>query len=114
MEGTRDICSCCETGNCESPAQSRRLSPLERWPGRRFRRHDAKGEVPVGTEGTPRAVGQTRLIAASSPGKEAEADVVIGPVLLSRVPDAVREQQEGGHGESLLAPAPWHGPGDET
>lgn len=53
VEGTRDICSCCETGNCESPALSRRLNPLERWPGRRFRRHDANGKVPTGMEGTP-------------------------------------------------------------
>ncbi|XP_074011851.1 zona pellucida sperm-binding protein 3-like [Numenius arquata] len=73
VEGTRDICSCCEMGNCESPALSRRLSPLDRWPSRRFRRHDAKG-------------------------KEAEADVVIGPVLLSRDPSAVGQQQEGGQG----------------
>ncbi|NXF35990.1 ZP3 protein, partial [Nyctibius bracteatus] len=73
VEGTRDICSCCETGNCESPALSRRLNPLERWPSRRFRRHDANG-------------------------KEAEADVVIGPVLLSRDAGAVGERQEGGQG----------------
>ncbi|XP_030354325.1 zona pellucida sperm-binding protein 3-like [Strigops habroptila] len=79
VEGTRDICSCCETGNCESPALSRRLNPLERWPGRRFRRQDAEG-------------------------KEAEADVVLGPVLLSRVPGAVREQQEGDHGEVTVEP----------
>ncbi|KAK4820768.1 hypothetical protein QYF61_006108 [Mycteria americana] len=76
VEGTRDICSCCETGNCESPALSRRLNPLDRWPGRRFRRHDANG-------------------------KEAEADVVIGPVLLSRDPGAVGERQEGGQAPAL-------------
>ncbi|NXJ32887.1 ZP3 protein, partial [Ciconia maguari] len=79
VEGTRDICSCCETGNCESPALSRRLNPLDRWPGRRFRRHDANG-------------------------KEAEADVVIGPVLLSRDPGAVGEQQEGGQGGVMAVP----------
>ncbi|NXN94552.1 ZP3 protein, partial [Rhinopomastus cyanomelas] len=73
VEGSRDICSCCETGNCESPALSRRLNPLERWPSRRFRRHDADG-------------------------KEAEADVVIGPVLLSSALGAAGEQQEGGQG----------------
>ncbi|CAM9400016.1 unnamed protein product [Bubo scandiacus] len=79
VEGTRDICSCCETGNCESPALSRRLNPLERWPGRRFRRHDADG-------------------------KEAEADVVIGPVLLSRDLGAVGEQQERGQGGVTAVP----------
>ncbi|XP_075362733.1 zona pellucida sperm-binding protein 3-like [Mycteria americana] len=79
VEGTRDICSCCETGNCESPALSRRLNPLDRWPGRRFRRHDANG-------------------------KEAEADVVIGPVLLSRDPGAVGERQEGGQGGVMAVP----------
>ncbi|XP_054692811.1 zona pellucida sperm-binding protein 3-like isoform X1 [Grus americana] len=80
VEGTRDICSCCEMGNCESPALSRRLNPLEQWPGRRFRRHDANG-------------------------KEAEADVVIGPVLLSRDPGAVGERQEGGQGGVTAVPA---------
>ncbi|NXC17855.1 ZP3 protein, partial [Corythaeola cristata] len=74
VEGTRDICSCCETGNCESPTLSRGFNPPERWPGRRFRRHDAEG-------------------------KEAEGDVVIGPVLLSRDPGATGERQEGGEGE---------------
>lgn len=52
VEGTRDICSCCEMGNCESSAFSRRLNPLDRWPSRRFRRHDANGKVPMGTQGT--------------------------------------------------------------
>lgn len=48
VEGTRDICSCCEMGNCESPALSRRLNPLDRWPSRRFRRHTTDGKVPAG------------------------------------------------------------------
>ncbi|NXF10070.1 ZP3 protein, partial [Smithornis capensis] len=71
VEGTRDICSCCEMGNCGSSALSRSLNALERWPGRRFRRHDTK---------------------------EVEADVVIGPVLLSRDPGAGGQRQEGGQG----------------
>uniref|UniRef100_A0A8B9EBT0 Zona pellucida sperm-binding protein 3 n=1 Tax=Anser cygnoides TaxID=8845 RepID=A0A8B9EBT0_ANSCY len=79
VEGTRDICSCCETGNCEPPALSRRLNPLERWPGRRFRRDAPEG-------------------------KEIEADVVIGPVLLSADPGAVGEQREGGKGAAVTAP----------
>ncbi|NXX98181.1 ZP3 protein, partial [Centropus bengalensis] len=103
VEGTRDICSCCETGNCESPMLSRRLNPLERWPGRRFRRHDASGEVPRGMEGATWFVGRARFTAPSSPGKVSEADVVIGPVLLSRDPAIVGEQQEGRQGESLPA-----------
>lgn len=47
VEGTRDICSCCETGNCEPPALSRRLNPMERWPGRRFRRDAPEGKALV-------------------------------------------------------------------
>ncbi|NXM65694.1 ZP3 protein, partial [Serilophus lunatus] len=70
VEGTRDICSCCEMGNCGS----RSLNALERWPGRRFRRRDTKGQ-------------------------EAEADVVIGPVLLSRELGAGGQRQDGAQGE---------------
>uniref|UniRef100_A0A8B9V3V8 Zona pellucida sperm-binding protein 3 n=1 Tax=Anas zonorhyncha TaxID=75864 RepID=A0A8B9V3V8_9AVES len=81
VEGTRDICSCCETGNCEPPALSRRLNPMERWPGRRFRRDAPEG-------------------------KEIEADVVIGPVLLSADPGAIGEQREGGDGKCQPARAP--------
>uniref|UniRef100_A0A8D0GW86 Zona pellucida sperm-binding protein 3 n=1 Tax=Sphenodon punctatus TaxID=8508 RepID=A0A8D0GW86_SPHPU len=34
VEGTRDICSCCESGNCVvSGGQSRRVNPMERWRG---------------------------------------------------------------------------------
>ncbi|NWI96506.1 ZP3 protein, partial [Pitta sordida] len=73
VEGTRDICGCCEAGNCGSSALSRSLHPMERWPGRRFRRHDPEG-------------------------KEAEADVVIGPVLLSGEPGAGGQRQEGAQG----------------
>ncbi|NXX40324.1 ZP3 protein, partial [Tricholaema leucomelas] len=76
VEGTRDICSCCEMGNCESSAFSRTLNHLEQWPSRRFRRHEAK---------------------------EAEADVVIGPVLLSRDLGTTGEQQEGAQGGATAA-----------
>uniref|UniRef100_A0A8C3CHS5 Zona pellucida sperm-binding protein 3 n=1 Tax=Cairina moschata TaxID=8855 RepID=A0A8C3CHS5_CAIMO len=39
VEGTGDICSCCETGNCALyGGYSRRNNPLARWPGRRLRR----------------------------------------------------------------------------
>uniref|UniRef100_A0A8C3SQQ4 Zona pellucida sperm-binding protein 3 n=1 Tax=Chelydra serpentina TaxID=8475 RepID=A0A8C3SQQ4_CHESE len=39
VEGTRQICSCCETGNCGLVGgQSRRVNPLDRWSGRRFQR----------------------------------------------------------------------------
>ncbi|CAM5144601.1 unnamed protein product, partial [Eretmochelys imbricata] len=38
VEGTRDICRCCETGNCGLAGQSRRVNPLDRWSGRRFQR----------------------------------------------------------------------------
>eukprot|EP00076_Gallus_gallus_P044017 XP_025009555.1 zona pellucida sperm-binding protein 3 isoform X1 [Gallus gallus] len=51
VEGSRDVCNCCETGNCEPPALSRRLNPMERWQSRRFRR-DA-GKVPRWGWGDP-------------------------------------------------------------
>uniref|UniRef100_A0A8C6JQZ2 Zona pellucida sperm-binding protein 3 n=1 Tax=Melopsittacus undulatus TaxID=13146 RepID=A0A8C6JQZ2_MELUD len=39
VEGTGDICSCCETGNCPLyGGYSRRPNPAARWPGRRLRR----------------------------------------------------------------------------
>ncbi|XP_006273224.3 zona pellucida sperm-binding protein 3 [Alligator mississippiensis] len=38
VEGTRDICSCCETGSCRLLGHSRRVNPSSRWPGRQFRR----------------------------------------------------------------------------
>uniref|UniRef100_A0A8B9NQD5 Zona pellucida sperm-binding protein 3 n=1 Tax=Apteryx owenii TaxID=8824 RepID=A0A8B9NQD5_APTOW len=39
VEGTGDICSCCETGHCHlHGGYSRRTNPLARWPGRRLRR----------------------------------------------------------------------------
>uniref|UniRef100_A0A8C4WLK1 Zona pellucida sperm-binding protein 3 n=1 Tax=Gopherus evgoodei TaxID=1825980 RepID=A0A8C4WLK1_9SAUR len=38
VEGTRDICRCCETGNCGLAGQSGRVRPLDRWPGRHFQR----------------------------------------------------------------------------
>ncbi|NXJ15506.1 ZP3 protein, partial [Odontophorus gujanensis] len=100
VEGSRDVCSCCETGNCEPPALSRRLNPTERWHGRRFRR-DA-GKVPLGL----RRPGQegARLTAPSFSGKEVAADVVIGPVLLSADPGAVGQQQEGGDGAAVTVP----------
>ncbi|KAM6119358.1 LOW QUALITY PROTEIN: zona pellucida sperm-binding protein 3-like [Pterocles gutturalis] len=103
VEGTRDICSCCETGNCESPALLRRLNFTERWPSRRFRRHDANGKVPTGTEGTPRDCRVSLAHHYFLPREEAEADVVIGPVLLSRDAGIVGERQEGGDGDGVTA-----------
>ncbi|NXA33136.1 ZP3 protein, partial [Eudromia elegans] len=38
LEGSGDICGCCESGSCEPAALSRRLGRLDRWPSRRFRR----------------------------------------------------------------------------
>ncbi|XP_039347722.1 zona pellucida sperm-binding protein 3-like isoform X2 [Mauremys reevesii] len=63
VEGTRDICRCCETGNCGLAGQSGRVRPLDRWPGRRFQRDVASrhGDPLVG---------------------EAEADVVVGPLVI--------------------------------
>uniref|UniRef100_A0A8B9TN77 Zona pellucida sperm-binding protein 3 n=1 Tax=Anas platyrhynchos TaxID=8839 RepID=A0A8B9TN77_ANAPL len=53
VEGTGDICSCCETGNCALyGGYSRRNNPLARWPGRRLRRdissRQAEAEVSLG------------------------------------------------------------------
>ncbi|XP_038002903.1 zona pellucida sperm-binding protein 3-like [Motacilla alba alba] len=65
VEGTRDICSCCELGNCGQ----RGPRPAEPWNGHRYRRHDGDGAT-------------------------SEADVVIGPVLLS---SAQHGQRPEGH-----------------
>ncbi|NXD60481.1 ZP3 protein, partial [Corvus moneduloides] len=35
VEGTRDICSCCELGNCGSAALARSVRPAENWSGHR-------------------------------------------------------------------------------
>ncbi|XP_005051654.1 PREDICTED: zona pellucida sperm-binding protein 3 [Ficedula albicollis] len=66
VEGTRDICSCCELGNC---GRGRSLRPPEPWNGHRYRRHD---------------------------GATSEADVVIGPVLLSSDPQGQRPESRPG------------------
>uniref|UniRef100_A0A8C0IZ30 Zona pellucida sperm-binding protein 3 n=1 Tax=Chelonoidis abingdonii TaxID=106734 RepID=A0A8C0IZ30_CHEAB len=40
VEGTRNICRCCETGNCGLLGRhSRRAKSLNRWPGEHFQRH---------------------------------------------------------------------------
>ncbi|NWX87411.1 ZP3 protein, partial [Nothoprocta pentlandii] len=86
VEGSRDICSCCETGGCETAALSRRLNHLDRWPSRRFRR-----DAPAAGGRSPRDPrGQVGLVPSPGPptapsfsGKEVEADVVIGPVFLT-------------------------------
>ncbi|KAF4804583.1 Zona pellucida sperm-binding protein 3 [Turdus rufiventris] len=69
VEGTRDICSCCELGNCGSPALTRSQRPPEPWNGHRYRRHD---------------------------GATSEADVVIGPVLLSSDLQGQRPESHAG------------------
>ncbi|XP_067390814.1 zona pellucida sperm-binding protein 3-like [Emydura macquarii macquarii] len=62
VEGTRDICRCCETGNCGLPGgESGRVSLLDRWPGRRFQREVASEQ-------------------GDSSAKE--ADVVVGPLII--------------------------------
>ncbi|KAI6077968.1 Zona pellucida sperm-binding protein 3-like protein [Aix galericulata] len=63
VEGTGDICSCCETGNCALyGGYSRRNNPLARWPGRRLRR-----DISSRQGGSSRA---------------AEAEVSLGPLLI--------------------------------
>uniref|UniRef100_A0A8D2IU67 Zona pellucida sperm-binding protein 3 n=1 Tax=Varanus komodoensis TaxID=61221 RepID=A0A8D2IU67_VARKO len=42
VEGTQDICACCETGNCDLPDQSRSVNTWDRWlTGRRLGRDAA-------------------------------------------------------------------------
>ncbi|XP_061205934.1 zona pellucida sperm-binding protein 3-like [Neopsephotus bourkii] len=61
VEGTGDICSCCETGNCPLyGGYSRRPNPAARWPGRRLRRD----------------------LASKQGGSLAEAEVSVGPLLI--------------------------------
>ncbi|XP_068000493.1 zona pellucida sperm-binding protein 3-like [Melanerpes formicivorus] len=63
VEGTGDICSCCETNNCPLPGgYSQRVSPPARWPARRVRREPpAKQGDSSGT---------------------AEAEVSVGPLII--------------------------------
>uniref|UniRef100_K7FTL1 Zona pellucida sperm-binding protein 3 n=1 Tax=Pelodiscus sinensis TaxID=13735 RepID=K7FTL1_PELSI len=50
VEGTRNICRCCETGNCGLLGrQTRRAKPSKRWPGSPSRREaEAEADVMVG------------------------------------------------------------------
>ncbi|NXD12870.1 ZP3 protein, partial [Nothocercus nigrocapillus] len=59
VEGTRDICSCCEVRNCGSAARSRRLHGASQRQGGRFRRE-----------------------LSSQPDPLKEADVMVGPLLV--------------------------------
>ncbi|CAM2099283.1 unnamed protein product [Caretta caretta] len=85
VEGTRDICRCCETGNCGLAGQSRRVNPLDRWSGRRFQRDVASRH------------GDSSL-------REAEADVVVGPLFITDAywgsRNLVEEQMEVGKAAS--------------
>ncbi|NWH91672.1 ZP3 protein, partial [Aegithalos caudatus] len=74
VEGTRDICSCCELGNCGSAAMARSMRPPEPWDSHRYRRQAATSE----------------------------ADVVIGPVLLS---SDQQGQRPPSHQGAVTAPA---------
>ncbi|XP_061302393.1 zona pellucida sperm-binding protein 3-like [Pezoporus flaviventris] len=61
VEGTGDICSCCETGNCPLyGGYSQRPNPAARWPGRRLRRD----------------------LSSKQGGSSAEAEVSVGPLLI--------------------------------
>ncbi|XP_074456525.1 zona pellucida sperm-binding protein 3-like [Larus michahellis] len=63
VEGTGDICSCCETGNCPPyGGSSRRINPPSRWLGRRLKRG-----IPSSRGGSSRA---------------AEAEVSLGPLVI--------------------------------
>ncbi|XP_051484370.1 zona pellucida sperm-binding protein 3 [Apus apus] len=63
VEGTGDICSCCETGSCPLyGGYSQRINPPARRPGRRLRR-----DLPSKQGGSPKA---------------AEAEVSLGPLFI--------------------------------
>ncbi|KAM9223842.1 zona pellucida sperm-binding protein 3-like [Leptosomus discolor] len=64
VEGTGDICSCCETGNCPLyGGYSRRINPLARWPGRRLKRDTSSRQGAA--EGLPMLVQVAMLTAAT-------------------------------------------------
>ncbi|XP_030434503.1 zona pellucida sperm-binding protein 3-like [Gopherus evgoodei] len=85
VEGTRDICRCCETGNCGLAGQSRRVRPLDRWPRRRFQRDVTSRH-------------------GDSSVRETEADVVVGPLFITYAyqgsRNLVEEQTEVGKAAS--------------
>uniref|UniRef100_A0A8C8E9M3 Zona pellucida sperm-binding protein 3 n=1 Tax=Otus sunia TaxID=257818 RepID=A0A8C8E9M3_9STRI len=88
VEGTGDICSCCETGNCPLyGGYSRRTNPLARWPGRRLKRDiSSKQVVPVLMHHPP---------GKPSPGvvtssREATNEPVVGPKIWSVVATSKR------------------------
>ncbi|XP_067161520.1 zona pellucida sperm-binding protein 3-like [Apteryx mantelli] len=60
VEGTRDVCSCCEVGSCGLAGHSRRLHAASRRQGGRFRRELSSQPDPL----------------------VKEADVVVGPLLI--------------------------------
>uniref|UniRef100_A0A8C0IZA8 Zona pellucida sperm-binding protein 3 n=1 Tax=Chelonoidis abingdonii TaxID=106734 RepID=A0A8C0IZA8_CHEAB len=94
VEGTRDICRCCETGNCGLAGQSGGVRPLDRWPRRRFQRDVASrhgrfcGIVhPNGMdEINLTCIGALVVLPFPNTGdplvREAEADVVVGPLVI--------------------------------
>ncbi|XP_044306425.1 zona pellucida sperm-binding protein 3 [Varanus komodoensis] len=62
VEGTQDICACCETGNCDLPDQSRSVNTWDRWlTGRRLGRDAA---------------------AKQDKTKDVETDVMLGPIFI--------------------------------
>ncbi|KAM9124576.1 zona pellucida sperm-binding protein 3-like [Pangshura tecta] len=95
VEGTRDICRCCETGNCGLAGQSRRVRPLDRWPGRRFQRDVASRH-------------------GDSSVRVGEADVVVGPLIIldayQESRDVVEDRVEAG---KAAAPGAEENPGLE-
>uniref|UniRef100_A0ABM5EY77 Zona pellucida sperm-binding protein 3 n=1 Tax=Pogona vitticeps TaxID=103695 RepID=A0ABM5EY77_9SAUR len=72
VEGSVDICSCCEAGNCESPG---RPDAFGRGSRGRFQREAASSRD-------------------GPSGEEAEADVSIGPVILSVQKTSVHQPQD--------------------
>ncbi|CAM2099287.1 unnamed protein product [Caretta caretta] len=95
VEGTRDICRCCETGNCALLGQSGRGSPLDRWPRRRFQRDVASRH-------------------GDSSVRVGEADVVVGPLFIldayQESRDVVEDQMET---RKVAAPGAEENPGLE-
>ncbi|XP_025971860.2 zona pellucida sperm-binding protein 3-like [Dromaius novaehollandiae] len=76
VEGTGDICSCCETGHCHlHGGYSRRTNPLARWPGRRLRR-----DAPSGQDGS---------------SKRLEAEISVGPLIILDPAQGLWSSSEG-------------------
>ncbi|XP_064013304.1 zona pellucida sperm-binding protein 3-like [Pogoniulus pusillus] len=81
VEGTADICSCCETSNCPlHRGYSQRLNPAARWPARRVRRDTSSQQ--------------------GGSSSVAEAEVSLGPLLILDSAQGLWRSSEGLEGKT--------------